>query len=397
MEQKTNKTWSIEKFLVSFFIMFGFSWSIPFYIPAFPFISGFLLRTVILAILTYVLWRSWGKHGGIILAGVIVFFSSFLGSLLLILIAPIVLSSVKLSIALLFYALFREFFVGLKIPNNAVRTSGVIVSLVVGVAMIYPSVDSVKNSGYEDILQPNHPYIGKRFVFQIPLAYDSDCIYCGDTGISKEINRDLECIDDLSGVGRDEYKNNLKRVEYVPSNTEFEVKQVFTVKPYGFHIDASKYDLVILEDPQGNKSTAFLSQIDDFVAKKYDGFCLSNPEPMIMALFSYLEQHHTVQVFIHLVDYGAYGSKKAIPYSALLKDFQKGAFFGYAITNIQPYVDPVTHREGVLADVDANAAVFLLAGGLPHVYLDYPAEEEVLSLMPIAEREYFEKQRRMWK
>jgi len=232
----------------------------------------------------------------------------------------------------------------------------VIVIIITIVVSLWKPISFVVHSGRRSVPQPENPLLGTKFSFNLPLAYSRDCEGCGGSDRDLEINRDLECIEDLDSLGFHFYKNNTKNLSYIPAATQFTVKEIYKVEPYGAaQIGGSRYLMAVLEDSKGLLSTTLLDVVQD-----PGSVCINKMTPHIEKMFRYLENKGTMKVVVALYD-----TEHQTSNVELQKQFIQSLPANLNITQATPINDGgVPGLVGVSIVVDADALVFLVGSEL---------------------------------
>lgn len=404
-------TKSVKIFLTAFFIIFGFSFSAYKLLPTSPLLPTTLISFQILVIIsTCFLWKKWGKERSVFIAGVVIAISAVLfvhtidipfplniimiHVFFLLILFPFL--PALLGLMALTYSYFEKFtetapdtkcsFEFFTQPSQKTKRKKHIAQAIaiLGFSVIALPLYFILHSGRKDIIQDDHRYIGKTLSFHTPLAYEGDCEKCGNTGISKKINRELECVEEVNGVGSSGYKDGVKKIEYVPKDTIFTIKQVYKVVQYGFHIDPHPgYEIAVLEDAHKKQSVTSLNNIENFLQGNPSDFCQKEPLLGTIHLFEFLEQEKTAKVFFSL---SGYTRNIPLSYFALVAKFREANFYNHSVRNIEFAVDPIAHTKGVSAYVDADTLTFLMASGYDIVY-HYGIDPSYLSAISTEERD----------
>ncbi len=312
----------------------------------------------------YLFWVKAGRSHTIVWFGLIMFIAGLPIGLLLYF-APAV------GPLLLIYAYFRGYIggsenkaeTGLKEEGDSKvkgkKTHYLIVLVIIIITMIaslWKPISFIVHSGRRSVPQLEHPLMGTKLSFNLPLAYSRDCEGCGGSDRDLEINRDLECIEDLDSLGFNAYKNETKNLSYVPASMQFTVKEVYKVEPYGAAtIGGSEYLMAVLEDSKGLLSTTLFDDVQD-----PGRVCINKMTPHLEKMFRYLESKGTMKVVVALFD-----TEYQTSNSELQKQFIQSLPTTLNVTQVNPVDDSgISGLVGVSMFVDADALVFLVGSDL---------------------------------
>lgn len=106
----------------------------------------------------------------------------------------------------------------IKVRNHISLAVAIIALLIIALPIYF-----VLYRGQRGTILKDDPHVGRMVSFHLPLAYSSDCVGCGGSERNLEINRRLECIEDIGSVGARLYNDKFYHVSYVPSDMKFEV------------------------------------------------------------------------------------------------------------------------------------------------------------------------------
>lgn len=343
----------------------------------------YLLNFIILLSILVYFWKKWISHRKlVILVGILAFFVSFIPITMLL---PFPASVLAFSIIILFapfhfiapilgptsviYAYSRGLLENrgqafLQVSGSAwkekTKKYATIVSGVAIVTIASWPLYFVFHNGMKDNILKDDPNVGRIVSFGIPLAYSRDCIVCDGSKKELEINRDLECIEDIDSVSSRIYKDKFYNVSYIPSNMKFEVVGVDNVESYGIQkIGGSGYTLAILKDENGLLSTTLIEDLDDD-----GGPCSNKMTPHLEKLFRYIEKNGRARILATSYDSNLKKSD-TITQQFLLNSINT-APSKYKFSNIEMMESSTTGMLGVAVDVDADSLVYLVASSLKY-------------------------------
>ena len=240
----------------------------------------------------------------------------------------------------------------IKIRNYISLAVGIVALLIIALPIYF-----VLHSGQRDIILKDDPHVGRIVSFNLPLAYSSDCVGCGGSERGLEINRRLECIEDIDSLSARLYKDKFYNVSYVPSDMKFEVIEVIDVESYGIRqIGGSGYTLAVLKDVNGLLSTELLSSIDD------DGPCCNRMTPHVEKLFRYIEKNGNARVLATVYDLNS--NKSDTVTQQFVLNALNTAPSKYRFSNPEVMASSIPGMLGIAIDVDADSLVYLVASKL---------------------------------
>jgi hypothetical protein len=372
-----------------------------------------LSYTVLIAILAF-FWYRWSERLLVSLTGSIILLSSALFVALspaqtsfpwnvilfplYILLGPLLLIAPVLGPLTILYALFRNLLsnnrsagatesdkTGQNSAPQITTKNKMIISAIIGVIILsiiaFP-LYYIATSGSTDVPQPNHQDIGRTFRYNMSLAYVHDCTVCSDSKRAQEINRELECIDDIASLAPHHFKHGFINVSYVRSDMTFTVKEVFRNEKHGLaKLGGSDKDVVILEDENRVLSSTLLTFANS-------SLCLNYLPSHLDKLFRYTEQKGKSRILLTVYD--VMNEKTEIQAQQELIKNLKSLPGGYSVDNIEPANSTIPDMLGVAADVDSDALAYLSVStldydiweitGLDQEYLQTLAAEDGLGI-----------------
>lgn len=235
-----------------------------------------------------------------------------------------------------------------------------IITGVVVISIVSWPLYFVFHSGMKDNILKDDPNVGRVVSFNLPLAYSRDCIVCDGSKKELEVNRDLECIEDIDSVSARNYKGKFYNVSYIPSNMKFEVVEIDNVESYGIQkIGDSGYVLAILKDDNGLLSTTLIEDLDDD-----SGPCSNKMTPHLEKLFRYIEKNGRARILATTYDSNL--KKSNATTQQFLLNAINTAPSKYKFSNIEMMGDLIPGMLGVAVDVDADSLVYLVASSLKY-------------------------------
>ncbi|OOP56405.1 MAG: hypothetical protein AYP45_09375 [Candidatus Brocadia carolinensis] len=240
----------------------------------------------------------------------------------------------------------------IKMKNYLSLAVGIVVLLILASPIYF-----ILHSGQRDNILKDDPHVGRIVSFNLPLAYSSDCVGCDGSKRALEINRRLECIEDIDSVSARLYKDEFYNVSYVPSDMKFEVIEVIDVKSYGMQqIGSSGYTLAVLKDTNGLLSTELLSSLDD------DGPCCNRMTSHLEKLFRYIEKNGKARVLATVYD--LHSNKSDTVTQQFVLNALNSAPSKYRFSNPEVMASSIPGMLGIAVDVDADSLVYLVASRL---------------------------------